>query len=400
MKKKIPFRMSMSLVAGRVCQLFRGLGKLFGYTDKHSLGKVMWRISATCLTILLVLCTAGLLFSFGKNVVYDRWIKPHTDPEVLYERHISNNIVLQSIRYTNGRLYDERNDRVILKDVDWAVVSDDKDSLAVYSRKGRRGYINRFTGELAIPEIYSRAWIFSEGLAAVEKDGELLFIDHSGNVVIDKDFEVYFNEPKYVFKNGYCEIKDPVTGKSGLIDRKGDFVIKPEYDLIVYCVGGFWQVWKDRLTGLFRPDMEVMFPVENTNISIYDGVIDVRRPGRIAMQYDYDGNILVDFVIDEICNMRYETTELRNERDNAYGDDDKSECDEEDVPDDRVYGIADCQRYMVWGGDFGDYYYGLLDRSGRVITPPIYTSIEAIGKNLYFCKPQGVIINGKGQVVK
>lgn len=409
MKKNISFKLLVSVLAGGIRQLFRGIGKLFGYTDRHSLGKVVWRISATCLSVLLVIYTGTVLCAFADEIIYDKWIKPHTNPNVLCDRHISNGIAWQDIEYGDGRIYDEINGRVILNDVDWVVVSDDKDSLAVYSRKGRRGYINRFTGELAIPEIYTRAWVFSEGLAAVEKDGELMFIDHSGNVMIDRDFEVCFNNPEYVFKNGYCTIMNPATGKSGLIDRNGDFVIKDEYDLIVYNAEGFWLVWKDSRTGLYTADMEVMFPVDNTHIAISDGVIEVRGTDHIARQYDYDGNVLVDFVIDGTSNMRYETTELRNDFDypniaseygNPYEYYEDSECDESVVPDDRVYGIADCLRYVVWGGGFGDYYYGLLDRSGRVITPPIYTSIEAIGKNLYFCKPQGVIVNNRGEVVK
>lgn len=64
-----------------------------------------------------------------------------------------------------------------------------------------------------------------------------------------------------------------------------------------------------------------------------------------------------------------------------------------------MYGVADCQQYMVWSGEFDEYYYGLLDSSGKVVTPPVYTSIKAIGKDLYLCKPQGVIIDGKEEVI-
>ena len=45
-------------------------------------------------------------------------------------------------------------------------------------------------------------------------------------------------------------------------------------------------------------------------------------------------------------------------------------------------------------------YYGLIDRSGKIVTAPEYTSIEAIAEDLYLCQPQGIIINGKGQQVK
>ena len=54
---------------------------------------------------------------------------------------------------------------------------------------------------MVIPPIYSRAWTFSEGIAAVEKDGRLVFIDRSGSVVIDKGLEAMGEFPDYRFQN-------------------------------------------------------------------------------------------------------------------------------------------------------------------------------------------------------
>ena len=195
---------------------------LFGYKDESSFGKVVKRIFALCATILLILFTGCVLYAFATEVVYDEWLRPHINDKVWNEKHISNHIVFQQMYYSDkGRVYDKNKRIVLLNDVDWVVTSSDKDSLAVFARNGKRGYINRFTGEIAIPENYTRAWVFSESLAAVEKNGELLFIDHSGRVVIDKDFQIHFDAPKYAFKNGYCMIKNPVDGKMGLIDRTG-----------------------------------------------------------------------------------------------------------------------------------------------------------------------------------
>ena len=56
--------------------------------------------------------------------------------------------------------------------------------------------------------------------------------------------------------------------------------------------------------------------------------------------------------------------------------------------------------YAVNVIDASTLYYGLMDRNGKRITPPIFTSIEAIGMDLYFCKPQGIVINGKGKRVE
>ena len=60
--------------------------------------------------------------------------------------------------------------------------------------------------------------------------------------------------------------------------------------------------------------------------------------------------------------------------------------------------VATCLRYEA---EYG--WYGLMDPDGRQITPPSYSSIEAIGKDLYLCETtygRGVMLNSKGQRVE
>ena len=389
--KKVTFKEYFATLLGGLWQAILWVIGLFGYKDESSFGKVVKRIFASCATILLILFTGCVLYTFATEVIYDEWLRPHINDKVWNEKHISNHIVFQQMYYSDkGRVYDKNKRIVLLNDVDWVVTSSDKDSLAVFARNGKRGYINRFTGEIAIPENYTRAWVFSENLAAVEKNGKLLFIDHSGRVVINKDFQVHFDAPKYAFKNGYCMIKNPVDGKMGLIDQTGRWAINAEYDDL-FNNEGFWQVEKDGCVGLYTADLDLLFPVENTAINVYDDYIEVRHADHIARRYDHDGNMIVNFVIDEVDNLQYETTELRNDMESIDGE----------YTDNNIYGIADCQRYLVRSGNFSTPdYYGLLNRDGRIVTPPIYTSIEAIGKNLYLCQPDGVIVSNKGEIVK
>lgn len=389
MEKKISCRLFFTVMWRGFCQALRYVGKLFGCTDKTNLGKVIWHIASACFTILLAIFTCMMLYFFAVEVIYDKLIRPATSDEIYEKEHISNHIVVQKMYYSGeSRLYDNVQKKVLLKDIDWVVVSDDKDSLAVFSKDGCRGYLNRFTGEVVIPLTYSRAWIFSEGLAAVEKDGELLFIDHDGNVVIDRDFQAYYNHPGYAFKNGYCMLRDNVTEKMGLIDRNGDWALAPEYDNL-FNDEGFWQVEKDGRTGLYTANLECMFPVENSSIRISDGVIEVSHADHTGRLYDYEGNVLVDFVIDEVSNLVYETDRVRED----------VSADSESGQDYRIYGVANRQVYRVSSDYYCDY-YGLIGRDGRRITPPLYTRIDAIGKDRYLCQPQGVIIDDNGRVVE
>lgn len=386
---KVTVREFFTTFFGGIWQAIKWIMGMFGYKDATTFGKVIKCVFAVCVTSLLLLFTGCLLYAFATEVVFSKWIYPYTGRCSWDERHISNYVTFQTSCYhEKGRVYDTNQKKVIQEDVDWVVISDDKDSLAVFARNGKRGYIDRFTGKIVISEIYTRAWIFSEGLAAVEKDGELLFIDHSGKVVIDKDFQVHFDDPKYAFKNGCCMLKDPVTGKMGLIDKSGNWVLNPEFDNL-FNNEGFWQVEKDGCVGLYTSELQSVFPINNSQICISDSIIEVCHVDHTVKRYDFNGNVVVDFVIDGISNMQYETDRLK---DNSSGCDDVEENN-------RIYGIANRQLYKV-SSDYYNYYYGLISREGKRITPPIYTSIEAINKNRYLCHPHGVIIDDNGKIVK
>ena len=56
---------------------------------------------------------------------------------------------------------------------DWTS-SSPNDSLGVFCSDGKRGYYNSYTGKIVVPAQYRRAWIFSEGLAGVQKNGHIV----------------------------------------------------------------------------------------------------------------------------------------------------------------------------------------------------------------------------------
>lgn len=386
MKKRVSVKMFFTVLWRGVCQVFRAIGRLFGIKDGCSYTRTIWRLATGVIATLVLIVSVALLWTFLDEVVYREWIRPYTSKKVYKCKDLSSRIVFQRLYYQeSGRVYDNVAKKVVLEDVDWVSMSSDSDSLAVFAQKEKRGYLNRFTGEVVIPAIYTRAWVFREGIAAVEKDGELLFIDHAGQVVIDKDFTVVGEDPIYAFQNGYCEIKNSLDGKSGLIDRQGNWVILPEYDWIWNCYG-LWKVRKGDSFGLFSAEMDTMFSADKVEISIVEDIIEVRYKNHTAKRFDHEGNLLVDFVIDEISTMRYETLELHP-------------CESSEGYDEyMIHDVADCQMYMV-RCDYTEY-YGLMDRRGRRITSPDYESIEAIAKDLYLCQPQGVIINNKGERVE
>ena len=88
------------------------------------------------------------------------------------------------------------------------------------------GYIDK-TGKIVIePQFDCSAANFSEGLARVKIDGKYGYVDKKGAIVI---------QPKYLEAGSFSECMAFVqieNGKYGFIDKQGKMVISPQYDII------------------------------------------------------------------------------------------------------------------------------------------------------------------------
>ena len=68
--------------------------------------------------------------------------------------------------------------------LDWVADAPERDTLTVFSRKGKRGFLNVNDGRIVIEAQYDKAWVFSEGLAAVVKDKKIGFVNARNEVVL------------------------------------------------------------------------------------------------------------------------------------------------------------------------------------------------------------------------
>ena len=241
--------------------------------------------------------------------------------------------------------------KITIKDIklDWTFRSRN-DSLAVFCSENKRGYYNMYTGEIAIPAQYRRAWIFEEGLAAVQKNGNIGFINHKGETVIDFKFPFHGNPlSNFVFDDGHCVVAD-TTGKCGVIDRRGKWLIHPEYD----------------------------------NISAYKEYAIVTKAG-VTKQVSYDGRVINSFVLDDIKELVYKEKERFENR--------EGELEYVEV---RVK--TGLFAYCVGGR------YGMMDKNCHRLTEPLYKSITAVSDNMFRAtlldNYSEVILNAKGEVMK
>ena len=133
--------------------------------------KIFWKVIVAVIAFSLL----GIMIVLG--TAYIKSVERHTylaDNKVLSDKYVYE-------EFSNGkkRVKNRVTQQVILDRLEWLVTGDKADSLAVFCRKGKRGYLNCYTGEVVIPAQYERAWVFSEGLAAVMsglstgKDGQL-----------------------------------------------------------------------------------------------------------------------------------------------------------------------------------------------------------------------------------
>ncbi len=224
--------------------------------------------------------------------------------------------------------------------MDW-IQAATADTLSAFGRNGKCGFINNKTGVIAIANRYHNAWGFSEGLAGVQQDGYIGFIDHQGNVVIDFKFPAYGNNLEdYYFRYGYCVVANE-DGKRGIIDKTGSWVINPEYDYAAVC--------KDYAV--------------------------VAKDGE-QVQITFDGIVENRFVLTDVEVLYY------YRGDSVY---------DEDVNQTDYYG------YRV-----GDR-WGLMDENGRRLTSPLYSSMSALNDHVFRATlmdgSSEVLLNAQGGII-
>lgn len=232
---------------------------------------------------------------------------------------------------------------------DWTSTSTN-DSLGVFCTDKKRGYYNSYTGKIVIPAQYRRAWVFSEGLAAVQKNGMIGFINRKGEVAIPFKYPYHGNPlSSFVFDNGHCIVAD-TTGKCGVINRKGEWIIQPKYD----------------------------------NIDAYEEYVIASSAG-VRRQLTYEDKVINSFVIDNIKALTYTEQERYENKEGEI-----------------VYLDIEVKTglfsYSVGGR------CGLMDANCRRLTGPLYSRIIAVDKNMYRAllldSYSEVILNARGEVMK
>ena len=381
-----------------VCQALGWFLGLFGYKRDGKFAKCVWGLFATSGAIIMAFF-ALVIICAGVEVAYEHWFKGHDcDDEYCYHsEYVSRDIYFHNTEDGKGYIYNKRTGEKLIKHIAWIAKPTDKDSLICFSDGKKRGYFSKNTGKVVIEPKYSHAWIFSEGLASVEEDGYIKFVDGTGKVVIDKKMAYIPDMQGYVFHGGYCVVDTDDGEQCGLMDKKGNIVLPLEYGSI-YPTNDFklWRLQKGNEMAVLDSDLKPILPLSECSIYIGDGTIDVTLPDHTMRKYDMAGTLINDFYIASFRMLEYEKEEIVYRKNTTVdaGDNIVEELEEYYHP----KATARLRAYVA-----GDGFEGLMTADGHKVTMPLYKDIEAIANDLYLCTSTNydkVIVNGKGEIVR
>lgn len=273
----------------------------------------------------------------------------------------------------DGYLYDEKTRSRVdpyMPALKW-VMTDYEDSLAVGAIEGRRAFFDRFSGEQVTPFSYTRAWLYSEDVAAVtDSVDRLVFIDRRGHRAIRQVFSYSpaMRYEGYLFHRGYCIMND-AHERFGLIDHEGEWAVAAEWDRIVWR-GRYWELRRNDSLELLDTMLRVLVPkMCATESRLYsDGNIFVELPHKPSRIYSMDGRLVSDKVFFRVTPLLYRV-------DHQIESEVETEDEEEILTEERP---SACLMYTNMAMECG-----LMDKHGHILTDAVYHDIEAVDYGLF-----------------
>ena len=277
---------------------------------------------------------------------------------------LSKDVVVYYYADDTYRVYNTSTEKYKTPRISWVVSAAENDSLGVYAIGDRRGFINTKTGDVVIDakaNDYEKAWVFSDGLAAVMKDGKVGFIDANNKLVIPFRFDYsdkcIMYEIGYLFHDGYCVMTNK-DGKFGLIDISGNWVVEPEYDELWNAhKTGNRIVVNDGKHGVLDSCGNVVYPTEYFYIDVLSDGFVLTKDGK-KWQVDLEGNVVNPFLFDGSRYIEYPI---------SYSDNNGVE-----------YALSNYMEYYVNNNS------GIMNRiTGKPITPALYDDVYMMSDKLF-----------------
>ncbi len=396
--KKISASLFFTVMWSGVCQVVGWFFGLFGYKRDGKFAKCIWGVFATSAAVILAVFAIVLVSSLVETIYEKYYKEAHCyDPDCNYAEYISKDVYYHNLDDGKGYIFNSLTGEKTIRNIHWIAKPEGNDSLICFSDGKKRGYFNKNSGKVIIAPKYNHAWVFSEGLASVDDNGTIKFIDGTGHIVIDKNMPYIPDMDGYLFHGGYCVVGTEDGDCYGLMDKTGKMVLDKEYSSIRPTNDfDMWCITKDKESGLLDKNLKPIIPLTECSLWVYDGMVTMIMPNHTMRKLTLDGKLINDFYISSVRTLEYSKDEMLYRTDKTT--DDEGNIAETTIEAYHPSANAKMRAYVV-----GDGYEGLMSNDGRVVTMPLYKNIEAIGYDLYLCDVSNgdhVIVNGKGEIVK
>lgn len=188
--KKVSCKMFFTVLWRGICQVLGWFFGLFGYKRDGKFAKCVWGLFAVSATLIVTIFAGVLIFCLGEKACREFRLSNTHDEYCYSDTYISRNVKMHDEGDGKAWVFNTRTGKKTLSGIAWiSKPLGAKDSLVVYSDGKKRGYFNKYTGEVVIPAKYAHAWVFSDGIASVEEDGIVKFIDTKGKQIFDRTFD-------------------------------------------------------------------------------------------------------------------------------------------------------------------------------------------------------------------
>ena len=394
--KKVSASLFLAVMWKGISQVLSAIFSLFGYKRDSKFAKFVWGLFATSAAMITATLAVMLIYGIVETCYEENYREAYCyDTSCYHANSISEHVYYHEESSGKGYIYNTLKGEKTVKDILWIAEPEGKDLLVCFNNGKKRGYFNKYTGEIVIEPKYDHAWVFSNGLACVEEGGYIKFIDATGKVIIDSKLKYVPDQSNYLFHEGYCVVQAEDGEHYGLMDRKGLFVLPMVFSEIERDGEyNLWRVQKGKEMAVLDKDLKYTIPLMECSLSISDGTINVTMPDHTLRKYTLQGDLMNDFYIASVRMLEYEKEEIKYEP-AEYGDIDNTRVEMASY---HPKATARLQAYVA-----GDGYEGLMNADGHVITMPLYKDISAIDYDLYLCEVSNsdhVIVNGKGEIVK
>lgn len=276
----------------------------------------------------------------------------------LYGEEIGHN----GLRYKYGdHIYDPKTNEVLVDSIEWLFV-ESGDTIGILAKNSHRAYINLNTAQLITPLTYDKAWMFSCDRGVMVRQDTVFIFRRDGSIVNPQGFK-YSRQYEMVYYHNKLVVSNDEDLK-GMIDTAANWVLPPVYSKIdVEYQQKLYNTKLGEQCIVYNYDLDTVLigNWKRVDVDWSEGIIVTENNG-IQHLFDYQGKLVYEVIFRQIKELTYKTTR-------------------KDADDNDIYEDTECLVYVDYNNK-----EGLMDKHFHILTPPLFSSIEAQTKHVFFAQ--------------